>query len=194
MTGLREEDYERAPDSIGRAFLDCAVKIPREDGADAAPGEVGELAVRGPAVTRGHWQRPDATAAVFHGGWLRTGDMGRMDEAGFVYFHDRLNDMIETGGLNVYSQAVEHLLLAHPSVRKAGVIGLSSDAWGEEVTAVVVLRDGHAATEAELREFCRKRLAGYAVPKRVIFLPYEDMPINYSGKILKRELRARLGR
>jgi len=192
VTVLREEDYEQAPDSIGRAFLNCAVKVLREDCADAAPGEVGELAVRGPAVMQRYWQRPDATAEVFHDGWLRTGDMGRMDEAGFAYFHDRLKDMIKTGGLNVYSQAVEHVLLGHPAVREAGVIGVPSEAWDEEVTAVVVLRDGHATTEAELRAFCRTTLAGYEVPKRIVFLPYEEMPINYSGKILKRELRARL--
>ncbi len=194
VTVLREEDYERAPDSIGRAFLNCAVKILREDRSDAAPGEVGELAVRGPAVMREYRERPDATAQIFHDGWLRTGDMGRMDEAGFVYFHDRLKDMIKTGGLNVYSQEVEQVLLKHPAVREAGVIGLASAQWDEEVTAVVVLREGHNATEAELRELCRQNLAGYKVPKRVIFVRYEEMPINYSGKILKRELRARLGR
>ncbi|MEK7700892.1 MAG: AMP-binding protein [candidate division NC10 bacterium] len=192
VTVLREEDYERAPDSIGRAFRNCEVTILREDLSDAAPGDVGEIAVRGPAVMTEYWKRPDATAAVFHQGWLRTGDMGRMDDAGFVHFHDRLKDMIKTGGLNVYSQAVEHALLKHPAVREAGVIGLPSREWGEEVIAVVVLRDGHTATEAHLRAFCRQTLAGYEVPKRVVFLRYEEMPINYSGKILKRELRARL--
>ncbi len=193
VTVLREDDYERAPDSIGRAFLNCAVTILREDLTEAAPGEVGEIVVRGPAVMTEYWRRPDATAAAFHRGWLRTGDMGRMDEDGYVFFHDRLKDMIKTGGLNVYSQEVEHVLLGHPAVREAGVIGLPSDRWGEEVTAVVVLRDGRASAEAELLGFCRERLAGFKVPKRVVFLAYAEMPINYSGKILKRELRARLG-
>lgn len=188
---LKEEDYERAPDSIGRAFVNIEVKILGESLTDADPGEVGEIAVRGPSVMREYLGRPDATAAVFHRGWLRTGDMGRMDAEGFVYFHDRLKDMIKTGGLNVYSQEVEHVLLAHPDVREAGVIGLPSEQWGEEVTAVVVRHEGRAATDGELIRYCRERLAGYKVPKRVVFLPYEEMPINPSGKILKRELRGR---
>jgi len=188
-TVLREEDYERAPDSIGRAFLNIEAKILREDGSDAAPGEVGEIALRGPSAMAGYYKRPEATAAVFHDGWLRTGDAGAMDEAGFVFLHDRIKDMIKTGGLNVYSQEVEAALSKHPAVREVGVIGLPSERWGEEVTAVVVLRDGATAGEAELLRFARERLAGFKTPKRVAFLPYAEMPINYSGKILKRELR-----
>lgn len=192
VTVLKEADYERAPDSIGRAFLNFEVKILREDLSDAATGEVGELACRGPAVMLGYYKRPDATAAVMHDGWLRTGDLAAVDAAGFVTYHDRLKDMIKTGGLNVYSQEVEYVLSKHPAVREVGIVGLDSDRWGEEVTAVVVLRDDARADAAELIGYARQRLAGFKVPKRVIFLPYEEMPINYSGKILKRELRQRL--
>ena len=140
----------------------------------------------------GYYKRPEATAAAFRDGWLRTGDAGAMDEGGFVYLHDRIKDMIKTGGLNVYSQEVEAVLSKHPAVREVGVIGRPSERWGEEVTAVIVLRDGAVAAEPELIAFARERLAGFKAPKRVIFLPYAEMPINYSGKILKRELRARL--
>jgi fatty-acyl-CoA synthase len=191
-TVLREEDYERAPDSIGRAFVNIETKILREDGADAAPGEVGEIALRGPSVMAGYYKRPDATAAAFQDGWLRTGDAGAMDAAGYVHLHDRIKDMIKTGGLNVYSQEVEAVLSKHPAVREVGVIGRPSKRWGEEVTAVIVLRDGAAASEAELIAFARERLAGFKTPKRALFLPYAEMPINYSGKILKRELRRKL--
>jgi fatty-acyl-CoA synthase len=191
-TVLREEDYERAPDSIGRPFLNIEARILREDGSAAPPGEVGEIALRGPSVMAGYYKRPDATAAAFADGWLKTGDAGAMDDAGFVHLRDRIKDMIKTGGLNVYSQEVEAVLSKHPAVREVGVIGLPSERWGEEVTAVVALRDEAEASAAELIGFARERLAGFKTPKRVLFLPYAEMPINYSGKILKRELRTKL--
>ncbi len=191
VTVLKEEDYERAPHSIGRAFINFEVKILREDLSDAALGEEGEIAVRGPAVMKEYYKRPDATAAVFHGEWLRTGDTGVMDEGGFVHFRDRLKDMIKTGGLNVYSQEVENALSRHPAVREVAILGLPSDKWGEQVTAIVVRHDGASLGAEELIEYGKRELAGYKVPKAVIFIPYEEMPINYSGKILKRELRQR---
>jgi len=192
VTVLKEQDYERAPDSIGRAFRHFEVCILREDLSEAPVGEVGELAVRGPSVMREYYKRPEATAAALHDGWLHTGDLARLDDAGFVYYHDRLKDMIKTGGLNVYSQEVEYALSKHPAIREVGIVGLPSERWGEEVTAVVVPRDGQSVSEAEILAFGRERLAHFKVPKRVVFLPYAEMPINYSGKILKRELRQKL--
>jgi fatty-acyl-CoA synthase len=114
-----------------------------------------------------------------------------MDEGGFVYFGDRLKDMVKTGGLNVYSQEVERALAQHSSVQEVAIIGLPSDKWGEEVTAIVVIRPGCKLDADELIGFGREHLATYKVPKQVVFIPYEEMPINFSGKILKRELRAR---
>lgn len=189
VTVLKEKDYEKAPGSIGRAFLNFDVRILRDDLTPADAGEVGEIAVRGPSVMQGYFNNPEATAAVFHDEWLRTGDMGVMDEGGFVQFHDRLKDMVKTGGLNVYSQEVEQVLLRHPAVREAAIIGLPSDAWGEEVTAIIVLHDGARADVAEITSFAKQDLAGYKVPKQVHIVPYEQMPINYSGKIMKRDLR-----
>ncbi|WP_368744727.1 class I adenylate-forming enzyme family protein [Desertibaculum subflavum] len=191
-TVLREEDYEAAPDSIGRAFTNIEACILREDLSPADADEVGELCLRGPSVTPGYYKRPEANKAAFHRGWLRTGDMARMDAAGFIYFHDRLKDMIKTGGLNVFSQEVEYVLARHPAVREVAVLGLPSEKWGEEVTAIVALRDGAAASPEELAAHARATLAGFKVPKSFRFIPYAEMPINYSGKILKRELRARL--
>jgi fatty-acyl-CoA synthase len=192
VTVLKEEDYHLAPDSIGRPFLNFEVKIAREDLTDAPYGEEGEILVRGPSVMEGYFERPDATAAVFHEGWLRTGDMGAMDENGFVYFHDRLKDMVKTGGLNVYSQEVERALQKFPAVREVAIIGLPSEKWGEEVVAVVVARDGTTVEAAELIAFAKANLASYKAPKRVVVIPYDEMPINYSGKIVKRDLRARI--
>ena len=120
--------------------------------------------------------------------------MGAMDANGFVYFHDRLKDMVKSGGLNVYSQEVERALQKHAAVREVGVIGLPSERWGEEVTAVVVRREGTSVDEAEIIAFAKQNLAHYKAPKRVVFIAYEDLPINYSGKIIKRELRSRIAR
>jgi fatty-acyl-CoA synthase len=192
VTVLKEEDYDKAPDSIGRPFINFEVKIANPDLSDAELGAEGELLVRGPSVMEGYYKRPDATKEVFHEGWLRTGDAGVMDAGGYVYFRDRIKDMVKTGGLNVYSQEVERVLQRHPKIREAAIIGLPSDRWGEEVTAVIVLREGHAASEHELIAFAKENLAHYKAPKRVHFLDYNDMPINYSGKIVKRDLRARL--
>jgi fatty-acyl-CoA synthase len=192
VTVLKEEDYTQAPDSIGRPFLNFEVKIAREDLTDAPCGEEGEILVRGPSVMDGYFERPDATAAVFHEGWLRTGDMGAMDENGFVYFHDRLKDMVKTGGLNVYSQEVERALQKFPAVREVAIIGLPSEKWGEEVVAVIVARDGMTVVAEEVIAFAKANLASYKAPKRVVTIAYEEMPINYSGKIVKRDLRARI--
>jgi fatty-acyl-CoA synthase len=192
VTVLKEEDYELAPDSIGRPFVNFEVKIVREDLSDAPCGEQGEILIRGPSVMDGYFERSDATAAVFHQGWLRTGDMGAMDENGFVYFHDRLKDMVKTGGLNVYSQEVERALQKFPAVREVAIIGLPSEKWGEEVVAVVVARDGMTVGPEELIAFAKANLASYKAPKRVVVIPYDEMPINYSGKIVKRDLRARI--
>jgi fatty-acyl-CoA synthase len=192
VTLLKEEDYDKAPDSIGRPFINFEVKIANPDLSDAPPGTEGEILVRGPSVMEGYYKRPDATRDVFHEGWLRTGDAGAMDAGGYVHFRDRIKDMVKTGGLNVYSQEVERVLQRHPRIREAAIIGLASDRWGEEVTAVIVLRDGQRATEDEVIAFAKEHLAHYKAPKRVIFLDYQDMPINYSGKIMKRDLRARI--
>jgi fatty-acyl-CoA synthase len=190
VTVLKEEDYDKAPDSIGRPFVNFEVKVVRDDLSTADVGEAGEILVRGPSVMDGYFERPDATQAVFHEGWLRTGDMGAMDANGYIYFRDRLKDMVKTGGLNVYSQEVERVLQKHPSVREVAIIGLPSDRWGEEVVAVVVARDGQQIVADELIAFAKQNLASYKAPKRVVVIDYAEMPINYSGKLIKRDLRA----
>lgn len=194
VTVLQPEDYDRAPGSIGRAVRHCEIRMLREDRTDAPCGTIGEIAVRGPAVMSGYFNRPEETAKVFHGGWLLTGDLGVMDDNGFITFHDRFKEMIKTGGLNVYSQEVEHVLARHPAVREVAVIGTQDAHWGEMVTAVVTLHEGMFAGESELISFARKDLGGYQTPKRVMFMSYDELPKNYLGKILKRELRTKVDR
>ena len=189
---LKPQDAARAPGSIGRAVRNCDIRILREDRSIASPGEVGELAVRGPAVMQEYFNRPEETAKVFLDGWLLTGDLASVDAEGFVFFHDRSKDMIKTGGLNVYSQEVEKVIATHPAVREVAVIGLPDDIWGEAVNAVVTLHDGADLSAEGLISHARQQLSGYQTPKRVIFMPYDALPRNYLGKILKRDLRQML--
>jgi len=194
VTVLKEEDYANAPDSIGRPFINFEVRIVRDDLSPADVDECGEILVRGPSVMDGYYNRPDATAKAFHEGWLRTGDMGTMDANGYVHFRDRLKDMIKTGGINVYSQEVERILQKHPAIREVGIIGLPSEKWGEEVTAVVVAKPGEPLEPGEVIRYAKQNMAGFKVPKRVFIVDYEELPINYSGKIVKRDLRAKFER
>jgi acyl-CoA synthetase (AMP-forming)/AMP-acid ligase II len=137
---------------------------------------------------KGYWRLPDATAGAIRGGWFSTGDAGYFDAAGYLYIYDRIKDLIISGGENVYPAEVESALFAHPAVADVGVIGVPDARWGEAVTAIVVRRPGAHVTEGELVAFARERIAGYKVPKSIVFA--EALPRNPSGKLLKRELRA----
>jgi acyl-CoA synthetase (AMP-forming)/AMP-acid ligase II len=159
-----------------------------ETGGPADPGIVGEVVVRGPCVTSGYWRDPAATQAAFlPGGWLRTGDAGSVDSEGYLYLHDRIKDMIVSGGENVYPAEVENVLAGHPAVLESAVIGVPSERWGETPLAVVVRRPGPELGADELITWTRERLAHYKCPTAVVFA--DELPRNPSGKILKRELR-----
>ena len=151
------------------------------------PGEPGEILVRGPTVSPGYFRRPDATAAALADGWLHTGDVGYLDEEGYLYVLDRRDDLIVTGGENVYPAEVEDALLHHPAVLDAGVYGVRDGAWGQSVHAAVVLRAAGAASEADLLAFLRTRLAGYKIPRTVIVR--QSLPRNAGGKLMRRRLR-----
>jgi long-chain acyl-CoA synthetase len=189
VTGLRNEqdllDVDRSR-SCGQALIGVRVKIIDDAGNEMPTGEVGELAARGPNIMKGYWRKPEQTAEVLRDGWYRSGDMGYMDEEGFVFLVDRAKDMIVSGGENVYCSEVEEALYKHPAVLEAAVFGVPDDAWGEAVHAVVVPRD--SVTPEELIAFCRKHIAGYKLPK-AITLSAEELPKSGPGKILKRELR-----
>lgn len=191
---LRPEDMFR-PDkdgSIGREFQNTLVKIVDADGREVLPGEVGEMVMRGPTIMRGYFHNDAATASALRDGWLHSGDLAARDADGFLYFRDRLKDMIKSGGENVYSAEVEQVLYAHPDVQEAAVMGVASERWDEEVRAVVVRRPGSAISAENLMAFCRASLAGYKVPKQIVFIPRDQMPINLSGKVLKRDLAGRV--
>jgi acyl-CoA synthetase (AMP-forming)/AMP-acid ligase II len=175
--------------SCGRPMCLADVMVVDEQMNECPPGVVGEIVIRGEQVLKGYFRNEEGTKKAFDGGWFHTGDMARRDEEGFFYIVDRMKDMIITGGENVYSREVEEVLYTHPSVSEAAVVGLPDPVWGENVTAVVVLRPGTTATEAEIIATARERLAGYKKPKRVIFV--DELPKTVSGKIVKRELRDR---
>jgi long-chain acyl-CoA synthetase len=184
-------DYEAVPDSVGAAVPVCELKVVDEGGRELASGEVGELWIKGPNVVRGYWNKPAETAAAFSDGWLHSGDLARVDEAGFVYIVDRAKDMLIRGGENVYCVEVESVLYDHPDVMDAAVVGLPHRVLGEEVGAVVQVTGGATVTEAELRDHVAAKLAAFKVPVR-IELRTDPLPRNANGKILKAQLKDEL--
>ena len=183
-------DYSNRPDSAGPAAPvgEMQIRDPADGKAVLAPGVVGELWCKGPQVVKAYWNKPEATAETFQNGWLRTGDLARIDDEGFLFIIDRAKDMLIRGGENIYCVEVENVLYDHPDVMDVALVGIAHKTLGEEPGAVVHLRPGGTATEAELRQFVRSRLAGFKVPVQVAFWP-ETLPRNANGKIMKSELK-----
>jgi long-chain acyl-CoA synthetase len=184
------EELTRRISSAGRESIVTEVRLVDEEDNDVPVGEIGEIAVRGKNIMKGYWKDPELTAKTLRGGWLHTGDMATADEYGFFYIVDRKNDMIITGGENVYPFEVEKVLYEHPAVLEAAAVGVKDKTWGEAVTAVVALKQGAQASEEELIKFVRERIAGYKTPKRIIFM--DSIPKTAIGKILRREVREML--
>ena len=190
VTVHSSEDYLNRPDSCGPPVAVADLKIVGDDGVTELPvGEVGELWARGPMVVKGYWNRPEATAETFVDGWVRTGDLARLDEEGWCYIVDRAKDMIIRGGENIYSSEVENVLYDHPAVTDAALVAIAHPTLGEEPAAVVHLAPGMSATEDELREWVAARLAKFKVPVRIAFVQ-DTLPRNANGKILKKDLGA----
>lgn len=189
VTSHSSEDYLNRPASAGPAVPVADIQIRGDDGETELPrGQVGELYARGPMIVKGYWNKPEATAATFRDGWVRTGDLARIDEEGFLFIVDRAKDMIIRGGENIYSVEVENVLYEHPAVTDAALIGLPHRTLGEEPAAVVHLAPGEQATEAELQAWVRERLAAFKVPVAIRFV-HETLPRNANGKILKKDLK-----
>ena len=173
--------------SAGISRTDIEIKIVDANDNAFPPNTMGEIACRGEEVMKGYWKRPEATAETIRGGWLHTGDIGLMDEDGYLYIMDRAKDMIISGGENIYSREVEDVILEHPAVHEVAVIGIPDDYWGEAVKAIVVLKEGTKATEAEIIEFCKDNMSSYKKPKSIDFI--DSIPKNPYGKVLKTDLR-----
>ncbi|MSQ06673.1 MAG: hypothetical protein EXR54_01895 [Dehalococcoidia bacterium] len=181
--------------SIGRPLEDVEVRIVGEDGAPAPLGQVGEIVARGPRMMQGYWHQEAATREALRSGWVYTGDLAYQDEDGYIYLAGRAKDFIKRGGEMISPEEVEQVLMSHPQVSDAAVIGVADSQWGEEVRALVVRRSAPAGapavTELELTEYCRQRLAGYKRPRSVVFIG--ELPRNSLGKVLKRDLRLQYG-
>ncbi|GAA5161490.1 long-chain fatty acid--CoA ligase [Amycolatopsis dongchuanensis] len=174
--------------SVGRPVVHLRVRIVDELGAEVPAGQLGEITLSGPKVFSGYWRDEEATAKALRNGWFHTGDIGRVDEDGYLYVEDRKKDMIVSGGENIATPEVERVLYEHPDVVEAAVVGKSHERWGEVPLAFVVLRAGAAVTAEELAAFCRERLAKFKVPAEIRFL--DELPRTPSGKVLKRDLRS----
>ncbi len=194
VTVLTGADHVRAMDgnpalllAAGRPVMGTEVRIVDDQDRAVPPGTLGEIVARGPQVMKGYWNRPRDTAEALRGGWMHTGDAGRMDKDGYIFIEDRIKDMIVSGGENVYPREVEDVLFSHPAVADAAAIGVPHEKWGETVKAIVVLKQGSEAKAWEIIEHCRDRLGGFKCPTSVDFV--DSLPRNPSGKVLKRDLR-----
>jgi acyl-CoA synthetase (AMP-forming)/AMP-acid ligase II len=194
ISGTEEEKEKklRRLSSIGRSMSDVEMKVVGEDGQELPVGEVGEIVARGPRVMTGYWKDEEKTEkTIDKDGWVHTGDMGYMDEDGYFYLAGRATDMIIRGGENISPEEVEAVLLTHPKVDEAAVIGMPDEEWGEQPRAIVVLKQDESATAEEIMEHCREKLASFKRPRSVVFV--DELPRNQMGKILKRILREQYG-
>jgi len=182
-----DPDRERRLASAGREFSGVQVKIVDDEDRFLGPNETGEVVTRSDLVMTGYWNQPEKTEEALRGGWLHTGDIGYLDEGGYLFLVDRKHDKIITGGLNVFPREVEEIIATHPAVAQVAVFGVKDKYWGDIVTAAVVVRGGHRLSENELSEFCKQRVAGYKCPKKFHFMV--DLPKNLYGKVLRKELK-----
>lgn len=187
ISALKAADSFRKSACVGPPPPFLEVKIVDDLDREVSRGKVGEIICRGPNVMKGYYKDPQGTEEALRGGWLHTGDMGRMDEEGFIYIVDRKKDMIVSGGENIYPREIEELLFRHPKIQDAAVVGIPDPLWGESVKAFVILKPGRSMTEAEVIEYCKSHVASYKKPRSVRFV--EALPRNPSGKVIKTKLR-----
>ena len=185
---LPPDEVFKKPGSVGKAVVMVDIRVVDSDGRDVTPGDLGELAIKTERMMKEYYRNPEATAEAIKDGWLYTGDIAKQDEDGYIYIVDRKKDVIISGGENVYPVELENVLLTHPKILEAAVIGTPDERWGERVTAVVKLNPDKEMTGEELLEWCREKFPAYKRPRRIEF---GDLPKSPTNKILKPELRAR---
>jgi long-chain acyl-CoA synthetase len=186
VASFNHPDMERKPGSIGTPIAGVEMKVVDEDDHEVAPGEVGEIVIRGHNVMKGYWGKPEATAEVMKGGWFHSGDMAKVDDDGYFFIVDRKKDLIIRGGYNVYPREVEEVLYEHPAVREAAVVAVPHADLGEEVGAAVVLKDGEDADPEAIKAYVKENVAAYKYPRHVWIV--DELPKGPTGKILKREI------
>ncbi len=189
ITTLLPEDFSRKNACVGKEHLNLELRVVDKSGSHVPVDDVGEVIFRGNNLMKGYYKDASATETSIRDGWFYTGDLGRLDEEGFLYIVDRKKDMIITGGENVYPREVEEVLYTHPLIAEAAVIGVPDPRWGEAIKAIVALEAGAASSEREIIDFCRKKIGGFKCPKSVEFV--NELPKNPAGKILKKELKKR---
>ena len=187
ITSIAAKDMARKSRAVGPPAWDVFLKLLDEDGREVPPGQVGEIYLQGPSLFSGYFRDEEKTAAAFRDGWFTLGDMGRLDEEGFLYIVDRRTDMVISGGENIYPSEIEEVLLHHPKIAEVAVIGVPDPTWGEALKAVVVLKPGQESSLEEIQQYCGQRLADYLKPRSVEFVA--ELPRSPVGKILKRKLR-----
>ncbi len=189
----KEKKLNRLANSIGRPLEDVEIQVRDKKGREVVAGKTGEIVVRGPRIMKGYWKNEEKTRQAFtDDGWYRTGDMGCRDEEGYIYLTGRADDIIVRGGENIGPDEVESVLFGHPKIEEVGVIGVRDVEWGQQVRAIVRLKKGESASEAEITDFCRPRLAGFKRPTSIIFVS-EELPKTSTGKIRRRTLREKYG-
>ncbi len=186
VASFNHPDKERKPGSIGTPIDGVEMKLVDDDGADVAPGEIGEIVIKGHNIMKGYWNRPDATQEAIKDGWFHSGDMGKVDDDGYFFIVDRKKELIIRGGYNVYPREIEEVLYEHPAVQEAAVIGVEDEKMGEEVGAAVALKKGEDVSADELRSYVKEQVASYKYPRQIWFV--DELPKGPTGKILKREI------
>ncbi len=187
VSNLRPADQLRKQACVGQAFPGTRIEIRRDDGSLCEPDEVGELFSTSSCLFNGYWRRPDETTEAFHAGWVTVGDLARKDAEGHLYIVDRKKDMVISGGINIYPREIEEVLMKHPDILDAAVIGVPDDRWGERLKAFIVRRAGSDLTPETIMAYCDGRISGMKIPKDIAFI--EVLPRNASGKVLKTSLR-----